>query len=137
MEFTLCNETLGANATTEEDAVVINPGADFAINAVLLHAKVVVAAGGAECDAYVQTRVGGSWIDIANFHATTSSLERLYNLSTRTPVTSIATPANDASHIADNTAVDGLIGDLLRVKLVTSGTAYTGASSIKVTAVVR
>jgi len=137
MEVTLCEETLGANATIEEDMVVINPSVYQAIGSVLLHAKVVVAAGGGECDAYVQTRFGDSWVDVANFHATTSSLERYYNLSTRTPVTSIGTPANDASHIADNTCADGLIGDVLRVKLVTSGSAYTGASSIKVVAVVR
>ncbi len=135
MELVLCDEVLGANETTEEEAVVINRGATLAINSVLLHAKVVVAAGGGECDAYVQTRIGDSWIDVADFHATTSSLERAFNLSTRTPVTTIATPTSGT--ITDNTAVDGLIGDLLRVKLVTSGSAYTGASSIKVVAVVR
>lgn len=135
MELTLCEETLGANVTTEEDLVVINPGAGLAPNSVLLHAKVVVAADGGECDAYVQTRIAGAWVDVADFHATTASLERFFNLSTRTPVTTIGTPT--AATLTDNTAVDGLIGDVLRVKLVTSGSAYTGASSIKVVAVVR
>ena len=137
MEHILLDKALGANETTEGELTIINRSSDMLIGSVLLHCKVTVAAGGGECDAYVQTRLGGLWIDVANFHATTSSMERCYNLSTRTPVTSIATPSNDASHISDNTSVDGLIGDILRVKLVTSGSAYTGASSIKVVAVVR
>lgn len=135
MELILCDETLGANETTEEELVVINPSASLAINSVLLHAKVVVVGGGGECDAYVQTRIAGAWVDVANFHATTASLERFFNLSTRTPVTTIGTPASGA--LTDNTAVDGLIGDILRVKLVTSGTAYTGASTLKIVAIVR
>jgi hypothetical protein len=135
MEHVLCDVTLGANVTENETAVIINRTADMLIGSVLLYANAVVAAGGGECDAYVQTKVGGDWIDVANFHFTTQSAAKFYNLSTRTVVTSIGTAT--ASPIADNTCVDSFIGDMLRVRLITSSTAYSGASTLKVVAVVR
>jgi hypothetical protein len=103
MEHTLCDVTLGANVTENQTAVIINRASDMLIGSVLLYANAVVAAGGGECDAYVQTKVGGDWIDVANFHFTTSSAAKFYNLSTRTVVTSIGTAAS--SPMADNTCV--------------------------------
>jgi len=52
----------------------------------------------------------------------------MYNL-TAAAVTTIATPGDGA--LADNTAVNGFLGALFRVKLTTTGT-YSGASSFKI-----
>jgi hypothetical protein len=49
-------------------------------------------------------------------------------------VTSIATPTDGT--LADNTAVNGLLGSNLRVKLTTTGT-YAGETSLVITALVR
>lgn len=93
----------------------------------LVQANFAAGSGGTSADAYVQTTVDGglTWTDIANFHFTTTSARRLYNLSSLTPDTTIATPGDGA--LTANTAVDGLIGSQLRVKYTTVGT-YVGAT---------
>ena len=87
----------------------------------------VYVSGGTTIKAWLQTSFdqGVTWTDIANFAGTTASLRRLYNLSALTPKTSIVTPTDGT--LTDNTAVDGLLGDRLRVKYTSTGT-YTGAT---------
>jgi hypothetical protein len=70
-------------------------------------------------------------MDIANFAFTTAAARRAYNL-TAVAVTSIATPVDGT--LADNTAVNGFLGTLFRVKYTTTGT-YSGATSLRITAV--
>lgn len=98
-----------------------------------LHAVITVAGGGTTAKAWVQTSLDGgtTWSDIANFAFTTSTATRAYHL-TPVAVTSIATPTDGT--LADNTAVNGLLGNLVRVKLTTTGT-YTGASSFVIHAI--
>jgi hypothetical protein len=138
MEHILCDVTLGANITEDQAAVILKHSTDLPLGSVILYASGVVAGGGGTADAYVQTKIGGDWIDIANFHFTTSSITgRYYNLTTRTVVAAKSIAAAVFTRIADNTCLDGVMGDMLRVKLITAGTAYTGASSLKVVAVAR
>lgn len=87
--------------------------------------------GGTTVDAWVQTSVdqGTTWCDVANFHFTTASLRKIYNLSALTPITSIATPVDGS--LASNTSVDGILGDLWRVKYTSTGT-YVGATTLQV-----
>lgn len=89
-----------------------------------------VAGGGTTAKAWVQTSLdgGASWIDIANFAFTTASAKRAYHL-TGAAVTSIVTPTDGT--LADNTAVNGLLGAQYRVKVTTTGT-YTGATTLKI-----
>jgi hypothetical protein len=96
-----------------------------------IQANFVYGSGGTSADAYVQISVDGglTWVDVANFHFTTSSARRLYNLSSATAVTSIATPTDGS--LTANTAVDGLLGTLMRVKYVTVGT-YAGTTTLRV-----
>lgn len=91
--------------------------------------------GGTTAKFWLQTTFdnGATWVDIANLAATTASLRRLYNLD-NTAVTSIATPSDGA--LSDNTCVNGLLGDRLRVKYTTTGT-YAGSTTIAVHAVLR
>ena len=102
------------------------------LESLTLQAIITVAGGGTTAKAWVQTSFDGgvTWVDIANFAFTTATATRLYHL-TPVAVTTIATPTDGT--LADNTAVNGLIGDRLRVKLTTTGT-YTGASSFVITA---
>jgi hypothetical protein len=85
--------------------------------------------GGTSADAWVQTSLDGgqTWIDIANFHFTTSSLRASYNLSALTPVTTQYT-ATDGT-LGTNTAKDGIIGQAIRVKYTTVGT-YAGTTLV-------
>lgn len=127
--LTLMSATLAAAVTGDVTAGVIPLARTESLT---LHAIITVAGGGTTAKAWVQTSFDGgtTWMDIANFAFTTSTATRLFHL-TPAAVTSIATPGDAA--LADNTAVNGFIGDRLRVKLTTTGT-YTGASSFVVRA---
>lgn len=84
--------------------------------------------GGTTLKAWVQTSFdgGATWMDIANFAATTAAKSRLYNLID-SAVTTIATPTDGT--LADDTSVGGFLGPIYRVKYTTTGT-YAGASSL-------
>jgi hypothetical protein len=86
---------------------------------------------GTSVDAYLQTSLDGgtTWQDIANFHFTTSSLRKLINLSSTTPVTTQVASSDGA--LSANTAQDGLLGGLLRVKYASTGT-YAGGTTLKI-----
>ncbi len=93
-------------------------------------------ADGTTCKAWLQTSLDGgtTWIDIANGAFTTSTASKVYNLSAATPVTTAATPTDGS--LADNTCVDGILGDLFRVKTTTTGT-YKTSTTLKVVACFR
>jgi hypothetical protein len=96
-----------------------------------LQANFIYGSGGTTADFWVQTSIDGgtTWCDIANFHFTTSSARKVFNLSSLTPVTTQATPTDGT--LASNTAVDGISGTKLRVKYTTVGT-YGGSTTIAV-----
>jgi hypothetical protein len=98
-----------------------------------VQANFTYGSGGTSADAYVQTSLDGgtTWTDIANFHFTTASARKIYNLSAATAVASIATPGDGA--LASNTAVDGILGTRFRVKYVTVGT-YAGGTTLQLDA---
>jgi hypothetical protein len=88
---------------------------------------------GSTVDCYVQTSLDGSatWWDIARFAFTNANKRRGFNLSALTPVTAIATPQVQA--LAADTSVDGLIGNFMRVAMVTTGT-YTAPTVVQIDA---
>ena len=98
---------------------------------VLLHANFTYGSGGTSADAWVQTSLdgGATWCDVANFHFTTASARKFFNLSSMTPVATQATPTDGS--LAANTCVDGLVGPLWRVKYTTVGT-YAGSTTLAV-----
>ena len=85
--------------------------------------------GGTSVDAYIQTSMDGgtTWVDIAEFSFATSTSTALYNLSSGTPVTSPVTPTDGG--LTANTSVNGLLGNLFRVKTIVVGT-YSGTSLV-------
>lgn len=90
--------------------------------------------GGTSVDAYVQTSFDGgtTWCDVCNFHSTTSSASGIYNLSSATPVTSIATPSDGG--LSANSAVDGLLGNFFRTKWTSVGT-YSAGTTLSINAI--
>jgi hypothetical protein len=91
----------------------------------------VRAAGGTTCKVYVQTSLDGgtTWIDIACHAFTTTTASKVSAVKADTAVTPATTPGDGA--LSDDTVLDGLLGDRIRSKVVSTGT-YSGASSIKV-----
>lgn len=129
---TILNATLAGAVTADVTAgVFVLPRTE----SLTLDATITVAGGGTTAKAWVQTSfdAGTSWVDIANFAFTTATAKRLYHL-TPVAVTTIATPTEGS--LADNTAVNGLLGTMVRVKLTTTGT-YTGASSFVIRALAK
>ena len=76
--------------------------------------------GGTDVRAYVQTSLdwGNTPIDVASFLFTASS-RQVINLSTTASVA--ATPATDGT-LTDGQVLNGVLGDRLRVKVVSTGT---------------
>lgn len=86
---------------------------------------------GTTAKAYLQTRVNGTWIDIACFSFTTASLTKLSVCKAATAVAAVVT-TSDGAMTAD-TILDGMIGDGLRIKTTTTGT-YATNTRLKVEA---
>lgn len=105
-------------------------------SAATLQVRFAYGSGGTSAKVYVQTSLdqGTTWIDIACAAFTTASDVKVFNLSGLTPKTTAATPTDGA--MADNTALDGVLGDRLRVKVTSTGT-YAGSTVISVRVAVR
>jgi hypothetical protein len=84
--------------------------------------------GGTTTRAYIQVSVdgGNSWMDIACWSVATTPVKKVWNFSALTPVNAV-TPTDGA--MSDNTVQDGMLGDRVRVKVITTGT-YAGATTL-------
>jgi len=102
------------------------------IRDLLLEAIFTYGSGGTTLKVWVQTRVkGGTWRDVANFAFTTASGTKWHKITS-----SLALAANQATSdaaLADNTIVDGFLGDEIKVKYTSTGT-YAGGTTIKILA---
>jgi hypothetical protein len=96
-----------------------------------VQANFTYGSGGTTADAYLQTSVdgGNTWCDVCNFHFTTSSARKVFNLNAQTPITTIATPTDGS--ISANTSLDGLLGSQFRLKYASTGT-YAGGTKLSV-----
>lgn len=99
------------------------------MTAATVEVRFVYGSGGTTCKAYLQTSLdgGSTWHDIACAAFTTASATKLFNLSGLTPKTTPATPTDGA--MTDDTALDGVLGDRLRLKVVSVGT-YAGSTQV-------
>lgn len=98
------------------------PGGQALPTGVLLQGNFTYGSGGTTATAWVQTSIdgGSTWCDIARFAFTTASARFVYNVNSSTSVTAEATPTDGT--LATNTANDGILGNLFRVKYTTTGT---------------
>lgn len=104
-------------------------------SAVSLQARLAYGSGGTTAKVYVQTSLdqGVTWIDVACFAFTTAGAVKVANLSGLTPRTAPFVPTDGA--LADDTVVDGILGDRLRARIIATGTY--GSSVVSVRAAVR
>lgn len=104
--------------------------------AMLVQLRLAYGSGGTSVKAYLQTTMddGTTPIDIACVVFGTASEVALLNLSALTAKITQVTPT-DAT-LTDDTAVDGILGDRFRLKVVSVGT-YAGSTSLTGYAVVR
>lgn len=104
--------------------------------AALFQARFAYGSGGSSAKVYIQTSLDQDTtaIDIACITFATAAGNKVVNLSGLTPKTTAVTPGDGA--LADDTAIDGILGDRLRVKVVTTGT-YGGSTVLSVRAAVR
>lgn len=103
------------------------------VASVEVQANFVYGSGGTTAKVWLQTSLDGgvTWIDVASLAFTTASGRRGQVVNAY-----IAAAANITftdGTLADNTKVDGLLGDRIRVKLTTTGT-YAGGTTLRVTA---
>ncbi len=99
-------------------------------------AKLAYGSGGSTCRVYLQTSLDGgtSAVDIACVAFATAGGTKILNFSALTPKLTEVTPTDGA--LADDTALDGVLGDRLRVKVVSTGT-YAGSTALSCRAMAR
>ena len=104
--------------------------------AITLQARLIYGSGGTSAKVYVQTSLdqGVSWIDVACFAFVGAGIPKVANLSGLTARPVLATMTDGA--LADDTVVDGILGDRLRARIITTGT-YSGNTVVSVRASVR
>ena len=123
---------LSTSITTASTAVL---GAQFtgfaATRAMTIQAKFTyVASSATSVDAYVQTSLDGglTFIDVAEFHFTTTSATNVVNLVGETAV---STPtAITTGTMSSNTTQQGVIGDVFRVQWTSVGTYGAGTTLV-------
>lgn len=114
----LGNFTITAAGTATGDAVESLEG----ILALTVQLRFVYGSGGTTAQAYIQTSFddGVTWVDIACVLFGTANENKILNFSGLTPKTTQVTPTDGT--LTDDTAVDGLLGDQFRIKVVSVGT---------------
>ena len=117
--------TAVTGVTTGSNTIIMPPNVDK----LELVASFVYGSGGTTAKFWVQTTIDGTiWHDIANFAFTTASLNKeasCLGLAAHTHRT-----VTDVT-LADNTVINGFLGNKLRVKYTTTGT-YAGDTTIEI-----
>lgn len=90
-----------------------------------------VSGGGTTCKVWVQTSFdfGVTWFDILSLAFTNATLTKVGSIGAYIGATP-ATPTDGT--LADNTANQGLLGSVVRLKITTTG-VFTGATTLQVT----
>lgn len=91
--------------------------------------KLAYGTGGTTVKAYIQTSLdgGNTWEDVACWAPSNANATKRWNFSALTPVTTPVAPTDGA--MTDNTAQDGILGDRVRLKVVSTGT-YAGPTVV-------
>jgi hypothetical protein len=101
-----------------------------------VQANFLYGADGTTVKAYVQTSLdgGSTWLDIMSFAFATTAVNKVSAVVATTALAAAGTPTDGS--LADNTILNGLLGDRIRVKYVTTGT-YSGATSLEIDAIAK
>lgn len=130
--YDLGDITITAAGTTTGTAVTDLDG----MLAAAVQLRLAYGSGGTNIKAYVQCSAdqGTTWYDVACVLFTTASEVALLNLSALTPKTTQVVPTDGT--LTDDTAVDGLLTDRMRVKVISTGT-YAGSTVLSARLVAR
>lgn len=125
--------TIGAAVGQTATTAVVNIGG---ANSLVVYAVFLYGAGGTDAIARVQTSIDGglSWFDIMSFGFLTAAATKVSSVSLNL-TSAVPTQVTDGT-LAVNTVNQGLLGDRVRLKYVTTGT-YTGATSLAVYAIAK
>jgi len=124
-------------ATTITGAGTVT-GTSFTVQAgvsyISAQATFTYGSGGTTCKAWLQTSLDGgtTWRDVASFAFTTASAKKTSALSSAIALAAAQAVSDGA--LADDTILNGLLGDLWRVKVTSTGT-YAGGTTIAVSVV--
>lgn len=101
------------------------------MTAATIQARLAMGTGGTTAKVFVQTSLdqGTTWIDVACLAFTTTGAVKVVNLSALTPKATPATPSDGT--LADDSVVDGILGDRLRAKIITTGTYANAVLSVR------
>lgn len=90
-------------------------------------AKFTYGSGGTSLKAYVQTSfdMGTTWVDVMAFAFATTTATKLSAVTANVAASPAVAPTDGS--LTDNTIVNGLLGDRVRVKYVSVGT-YAGTT---------
>jgi hypothetical protein len=99
-------------------------------NRVSLVAAFTYGSSGTSAKVYIQTSIDGgtTWYDIACFAFTTATAVKYLSVSALTAVNADATPTTGT--LTDDTSINGLLGDRIRMVVTSTGT-YAGSTSLK------
>jgi hypothetical protein len=132
--FSLGDFQIGAAATYTNPAGPVSGLSG--LDAASLQVQLAYGGGGTSINVYIQSSLdqGQTWFDIANIAFGTASGTELINLSGLDKLTTPTAPTNQT--LANNTMLDGPIGDRLQAVVVTTGT-YSGNTLVSVRGVAR
>lgn len=119
--------TIGAAGTVTGIAIPL----PFDVKHVCVQASFVRGAGGTDVQTFIQTSLDGglTWIDIMNLGFLVTTAVKVSAVHRDTALAAAITPGDGA--LAANSIVNGLLGDRLRVKAISTGT-YTGVTTLRV-----
>jgi hypothetical protein len=128
----LPSATLTTATNTTVETIITRP-----YSTAFIYANFTYAAGGDTIQAWVQCSDdrGATWKDVACFAFATTTAKRFFNLSGLTAVTSVGTPTDGA--LADNTSINGIMTQYVRVKYTVTGAGYSGATTLAIWAFTR
>lgn len=92
------------------------------VNALHVQGALTYSSGGTTCKVYVQTSLDGgtTWIDVACLAFATATATKVSAVRTSIALAAATVPTDGT--LADDTIVDGLYGDRVRVKVIVVGT---------------
>ena len=130
--MSLSRRTLISETITTALAAVIRGSTSglYGMKNIAIEANFVSGSGGTTAKVWIQTSLdgGSNWIDIANFAFLLASARKVTTLALATAAATI-TPTDGS--LGDDLEVDGILGDMIRAKLTTTGT-YAGGTTLDV-----
>lgn len=132
LRIALLSETVTAAVTgTATPAVQMQGLKQLTIQAVFTYGS-----AGTTAKYWIQTSLDGgvTWIDVAQFAFATATATKVSSVFGTVALAAGTTPTDGT--LADNTILNGLLGDIIRVKRTTVGT-YAGGTTIAISALAR